>query len=250
MLSSRKRRRKTAGRRVAPFIPMPKVLVLTGSEWQPFLELLPSRPRSEILRDRLNELLLTYLGYLDGEARSPSSREVAKVLHDIARRANQFAKDLFLLERRAQDGQDERFNTPDEVASRILTNIMVKPDGRSALQNALRANELLARVADREAKELAESSRKGKPTHGEPTAWMLRRLIELLREHGLRIRVRPKFDDPVCVLSKCFLEAARNRATSLKGSDWAIQEIKRALGVSDRVFMGRLQHAAEAASES
>jgi hypothetical protein len=61
MLSSRKRRRKTAGRRVAPFIPMPKVLVLTGSEWQPFLELLPSRPRSEILRDRLNELLVTYL---------------------------------------------------------------------------------------------------------------------------------------------------------------------------------------------
>lgn len=122
MLSSRKRRRKTAGRRVSPFIPMPKVLVLTGSEWQPFLELLPSRPRSEILRDRLNELLVTYLGYLDGEARSPSSREVAKVLHDIARRANQFAKDLFLLERRAQDGQDERFNTPDEVASRILTS--------------------------------------------------------------------------------------------------------------------------------
>jgi hypothetical protein len=79
---------------------------------------------------------------------------------------------------------------------------------------------------------------------------MLRRLIELLREHGLVISTRPKFDDPVFTFSKTFLQVARTRTSSLKGAEWASQEIKYALMLSDRVFLGRLQQAAEAVSES
>jgi hypothetical protein len=37
----RKRKRKTAGPRIAPLAPMPMVQPLSDSDWQPFLELLP-----------------------------------------------------------------------------------------------------------------------------------------------------------------------------------------------------------------
>jgi hypothetical protein len=153
MVSPRKRKRKTAGPKLAPLIPMPMVPLLSDSEWQPFLKLLTSRSRSEILRDRLNELLVTYLGYLDGEARSPSSREVAAVLEDIARRVCRFAHDLFLLDIRSRNQEEQRFNTPEEVAADILAHVLLKPESRAVLNAAIRANEVLARVAAREAKE-------------------------------------------------------------------------------------------------
>jgi hypothetical protein len=91
--------------RIAPLVPMPMVQPLSDADWQPFLELLPSRSRSEILRDELNELLVTYLGYLDGEARSPPTREVAAVLQELARRAYQFAHDLLRLDGLAPTAQ-------------------------------------------------------------------------------------------------------------------------------------------------
>ena len=98
MVSPRKRKRKTAGPGIAPLVPMPMVQPLSDADWQPFQELLPSRSRSEILRDKLNELLVTYLGYLDGEAGSPPTREVVAVLQELARRAYQFAHDLLRLD--------------------------------------------------------------------------------------------------------------------------------------------------------
>ena len=42
--------------------PRRSVQPLSDAEWQPFLELLPSQSRSEILRDKIDELLVTYLG--------------------------------------------------------------------------------------------------------------------------------------------------------------------------------------------
>ena len=104
------------------------------------------------------------------------------------------------------------------------------------------ANETLAAVAAREAKKLAESSKKGRLTHGQATAWMLQRLIELLREHGLGVAAPPKSGDLV-VLSRHFLGLALTRAPDLIGSEFAIEEIKSALNLSDRVFMGRLRQA-------
>ena len=59
MVSPRKRKRKTAGPRIAPLVPMPMVQPLSDSDWQPFLELLPSRSGSEIFRRELNGLLMT-----------------------------------------------------------------------------------------------------------------------------------------------------------------------------------------------
>lgn len=249
MVTPRKRKRKTAGPRLAPLIPMPMVPDLSDSEWWPFLELLPSRSRSKILREKVDELMVTYMGYLDGEARSPSTREVATVLQDLARRAYQFAQDLLRLDLRLRS-QEERFNTPNEVASRLLTSVLLKPEGRSVLENAMRANEVLARVAAHEAKKLSERPKKGRLTHGQATAWMLQRLVVHLREHGLHVAARPTSDDPVCVLSKYFLRLALTRARALKGSDGATQEIKYALMLSDRVFSGRLRQAAEDVGES
>jgi hypothetical protein len=248
--SPRKRKRKAAGPKLAPLVPMPMVQPLSDSEWQPFLELLPSRSRSAILRHKLDELLATYLGCLDGEARSPSSREVAVVLADVEERAHQFAKHLFMLDVRARNQEEERFNTANEVAADILTKASVRPEGRPVLDAAIRANEILARVASREAKKLGERSKKGRPVRGGTTAWMLQRLIELLRENELDIPARPKSDNPVCVLSKHFLKLARIRARDLKGSKWASQEIGHELMVTDRIFLSRLRRAAQTESES
>ena len=114
----------------------------------------------------------------------------------------------------------------------------------------MRANDVLARVAVREAKKLSKRSKKGRLTHGQATAWMLQQLIEILREHGLRAAAPQKSCDLVCVLSRHFLRLALTRAPDLVGSKSAIQEIKYALNLSDRVFMGRLRQAAEVVSES
>lgn len=249
MVSARRRRRKTAGPRLAPFIPMPPVRLLRDCEWQRFLDVLSSQSRSEIPRDKINELLVTYLGYLDGEARSPSTREVASALEDLARRAYQFFQHLGGLDLQLRD-QEERFNTPNQVASHILARVPLQPEGRSVLENAMRANDVLARVAVREAKKLSKRSKKGRLIHGQATAWMLQQLIEILREHGLRAAAPQKSGDLVCVLSRHFLRLALTRAPDLVGSKSAIQEIKYALNLSDRVFMGRLRQAAEVVSES
>lgn len=172
MVSPRKRKRKTAGMKLAPFIPMPMVPGLSDSEWQPFLDVLPSHSRRQTLRDQVDELMVTYLGYLDAEARSPSTREVATALLDLARRAYQFKQDLLKLDLRLGN-EEERFNTPNEVASRLLASIRLKPEGRSILETAMWANEVLARVAAQEAKKLNEGSKKGRLTHGQATALML-----------------------------------------------------------------------------
>jgi hypothetical protein len=250
MVSERKRKRKSAGPKLAPFIATPMVQPLSDAEWQPFLKWLGPRSRPEILRDKLDELLATYLGCLDGEARSPSSREVAGVLADVEQRAHQFARHLLMLDIRAPDQEEERFNTPNEVAADILTKVSGRPEGRSVLNAAIRANDILAQVAGREAKKLDERSRKGRPVRGHTTTWMLRRLIELLRENELGMPARPKSDDPVCVLSKHFLRLARIRARVLKGSKWASQEVEYELMVTDQIFLGRLMRAALAGSES
>ena len=123
-------------------------------------------------------------GLLDGEAHSPSTREVATALEGVARRAYQFARDLFTLELHVGDEKEKRFNTANEAAADILTKVTVKQEGRPVLDAAIGGtNQILARVAVREAKKLSEKSKKGRPTRGGATAWMLRRLIQLLREH-------------------------------------------------------------------
>jgi hypothetical protein len=128
-----------------------------------------------------------YLGLLDGEAHSPSTREVATALEGVARLAYQFARELFTLELRVGDEKEkrfntaneaaadiltkveERFNTANEAAADIVTKVTVKPEGRPVLDAAIRANEILARVAVREAKKLGEKSKKGRPTRGGAT---------------------------------------------------------------------------------
>ena len=193
---------------------------------------------------------MTYLGELDGEARSPSTREVADALQEIARRAYQFAIELMKLDVRLGSEEEQRFNTPNEVAAHLLANVSLKPEGRSVLDNAMRANEVLAHIAVNEAKKLSEMSKKGRPIQGEATARMLRLLIILLREQGLRIPARPKSSDAVCVFSKHFLQVALIRARSLRGAEWATREIKYALMLSDRVFLGRLRQAGKSESET
>src|ERR1700716_2256018 len=89
-----KRKRKVAGPKVAPLIATPMVPFLSDTEWQPFLQWLPARPQPKLLRSELDRLTTTYLGLLDAEANSPSAREVATALEDLARHAHQFAQDL------------------------------------------------------------------------------------------------------------------------------------------------------------
>src|SRR6266540_2550355 len=82
-----KRKRRVAGPKVAPLIAMPTVPFLSDDEWQPFLQLLPARPQPKLLRSELDRLMITFLGILEAEASSPSAREVATVLEDLAQRA-------------------------------------------------------------------------------------------------------------------------------------------------------------------
>jgi hypothetical protein len=245
-----KRKRRVAGPKVAPLIAMPTVPFLSEDEWQVFLQLLPSRLELILLRTKLDGLLVTYLGILEAEATSPSAREVATVLEDLAWRAQQFTKELRKLDIRWGDEGWEAFNTVTEAAADILSNVSIKPDNRSVLDAALRANALLAVVAVREAKKLAESSKKGKPIHGQPTAWMLSQLAGLLRDNGLSISLPPKWDDPFCVLSQHFLRVALTHAKALREPGWACEEIKTALNISKHVFLGRLRRAAQPPPES
>jgi hypothetical protein len=112
---------------------------------------------------------------------------VATALEGVARLAYQFARELFTLELRVGDEKEkrfntaneaaadiltkveERFNTANEAAADIVTKVTVKPEGRPVLDAAIRANEILARVAVREAKKLGEKSKKGRPTRGGAT---------------------------------------------------------------------------------
>jgi hypothetical protein len=236
-----KRKRKVGGPKVAPLIAMPTVPSLSDTEWQPFLQLLPARPRPKLLRSELDRLMTTYLGILEAEANSPSAREVATALEDLARHAHQIARDLLRLDIRIGNEGKGHFNTANEAAADILANILITPKRRSVLDATIRANEVLAAVARREAKKLAESSKKGRPIRGAATAWMLRRLAVLLHDNGLPISLPPKGGDLLCILSQHFLQAARTRAETLREPEWACKEIQAMLMLSKRVFAGRLR---------
>src|SRR5512139_3759385 len=75
-----KRKRKAAGRKVAPLIATPNVPSLNDTEWRLFSQWLPSQPQDTLVRGELDRLMITYLGILEAEATSPSAREVATVL--------------------------------------------------------------------------------------------------------------------------------------------------------------------------
>jgi hypothetical protein len=194
--------------------------------------------------------MTTYLGVLEAEASSPSAREVATVLEDLARRAHQFAQDLVKLEIRTGNEAKGCFNTANDVAADTLANILIKPENRSVLETAIRANRVLAGVAVRTSKNLTERSRRGRPIHGGPTAWTLRQLAELLRDNGLPISLPPKWGDPFCVSSQHFLRIALTRARTLPAPDWACQEIQSVLMLSKLAFASRLRQAAQPRGES
>jgi hypothetical protein len=236
-----KRKRKMAGPKIAPLIAMPTVPSLSDTEWQPFLQLLPARSQPKLLRSELDQLMITYLGILEAEATSPSAREVAAVLEGLARHAYQFAQDLLRLDIRLGNEGKGHFNTANEAAADILANILIKPEKRSILHATIRANQVLAAVARREAKKRAESSKKGRSIRGAATAWMLRRLAELLHHNGLPVSLPPKRGDLLCVLSQHFLQAARTRAETLREPEWARKEIRPMLMLSKQVFASRLR---------
>jgi hypothetical protein len=236
-----KRKRKVAGPKIAPLIAMPTVPSLSDTEWQPFLQLLPARSQPKLLRSELDQLMITYLGILEAEATSPSAREVAAVLEGLARHAHQFAQDLLRLDIRLGNEGKGHFNTANEAAADILANILIEPEKGSVLHATIRANEVLAAVARREAKKRAESSKKGRPIRGAATAWMLRRLAELLHDNGLPVSLPPKRGDLLCGLSQDFLEAAQIRAETLREPEWARKEIKAMLMLSKQVFASRLR---------
>jgi hypothetical protein len=229
---------------------MPAVKSLNDAEWQTFLRLLPSGPQLTSLRSKLDLLITTYLGVLEAEASSPSAREVATVLESIAQLAHAFAGYLYTLDIRLGSEGATTFNTANEAAADILGKFLIKPENRSVLDAALRANEVLAAIAVREAKKLAESSTKGKPTHGKPTAWMLCQLAELLRDNGLLISLPPKWDDPFCVLSQHFLQVALTRAKDLREPEWACQEILTVLMLSRQAFARRLRQVTQPRGKS
>jgi len=239
-----------AGRKIAPLISMPVVAPLSDTEFEPFLDRLPCRPENRSFRDKVDWLIWTYMGMLETEAASPSAREVATALERIAQLARGTAQSLYELDTRPGSEEAAGLNTANKAAADVLARISMKGESRSVLDAARRANEILAAVARREAKKLAESSKKGRPTRGATTAWILQRLIELLREHGLFVASGPKSGAPVIALGRHFLRLALTRATALSGSEPAIQEIKSVLNLSDRVFMGRLRTDAEVRSES
>ena len=240
-----KRKRKVAGPKVTPLIATPTVPFLSDTEWQPFLQALPAQPQLKLLRSELDRLMTTYLGILEAEANSPSAREVAAVLEDLARHAHQFAQDLLRLDIRIGNEGKGHFNTANEAAADILANILIKPTKRSVLGATIRANELLAAVARREANKLAESSKKGRPIRGAATSWMLRQLADLLHDNGLPVSLPPKGGDLLCVLSQYFLQAARTRAETLREPEWARKEIEAMLMLSKEVFAGRLRRAVQ-----
>jgi hypothetical protein len=245
-----KRKRKVAGRKIAPLICMPAVAPLSDSEWQPYLHRLPSRPELTSLRSKLDSLMTTYLGVLEAEAASPSAREVAMVLERIARLAHEFARYLFTLDYRLGREEAGSFNTASAAAADILAKTSIKPENRSVLDAALRGNEVLAAVAVREAKKLAKSSKKGRPTGGAATGWVLRQLADLLRDNGLVISSPLRSSDPFCVLCKHFLRITLPRAKALRKPEWACKEIETGLMLGEQVFLRRLRQAAQPHEES
>ena len=118
---------------------MSAVELLSETEWQPFLRLLPCRSEPTSLRSKLDCLLWTYLNILEAEANSPSAREVATVLETIARFAHAFAGYLYAHHLHSQG--EWAFNTANEAAGDILAKIEIKPENWSVLGAASRANE-------------------------------------------------------------------------------------------------------------
>jgi len=245
-----KRKRKVAGPKMAPLISMPEIAPLSDTEWQLFLDRLPSRPELTALRSKLDWLMWTYLGVLQAEAASPSAREVALRLKQIARLSQEFAQNLVALDLGWGREEAGSFNTASEVAADILANISIKPENRSVLAAAVSANEVLAAVAVREAGKLGDRSRKGGRIHGKPTAWLLRQLVELLHESGLPISPSPKWDDPCCVLSQHFLGVVRTHAKTLREPEWARKEIQTVLMLDKQAFLARLRQAVPPHEES
>jgi hypothetical protein len=248
--SAPKRKRKIAGPKIAPLIAMPAVQPLSESEWQLLLQLLPSQPLSSPLRIKLDWLMWTYLGILQGEAGSPSAREVATVLETVARHAHQFAGYLYTLDSSLASEETGAFNTASGAAADILAKALIKPEGQSVLAAALRGNEILAAVAAQEAKKLAERSKKGRPIRSAATPWMLRQLAQFLRDNGLPISKPPKAGDSLCVSSQRFLRAALTRAEALREPEWTRKEIKDMLMLSEQVFAHRVRQALQAPEES
>jgi hypothetical protein len=245
-----KRKRKVAGRKIAPLISMPAVAPLNDTEWQPFLDRLPSRPELTALRSKLDRLMWTYLGVLEAEAASPSAREVAMELKRIARFAREFARYLYTLDMRLGSEGTGAFNTAREAAADILAKISIKPENRSVLDAALRGNEVLAAVAAGEATKLAESSKKGRPTSGAVTRSVLRQLADLLRDNGLVISSPLRASDPLCVLCEHFLRIALPRAKALREPDWACKEIQTVRMLREEVFLSRIRQAVQPHEES
>ena len=141
------------------------------------LRLLPIQlPPSSSLRNNLDWLMWTYLGILEGEAGSPSAREVAAALETVAERAHQFSGFLYTFDFRLPSEETWTINTASGVAADILAKALIEAEGESVLAAALRGNVVLAAVAARQAKKLADSSKKGRAIQGVATAWMLREL--------------------------------------------------------------------------
>jgi hypothetical protein len=206
----------------------------------------PPKPRSLRCEVQLDLLMMPYLGVLEAETNSPSAREVADVLESVAQRADQFAQDLYRLDIRASNEGPGAFNTANEAAADILAEASIRGEGRSVLEASLRANQILADFAAREAKRLADSSKKGRRTHGAASAWVLRQLADILRAAGLRLSLPPRSRDPLCVASKQFLKAALTRAKTLRQPEWASTEIRGVLS-SNQIFLRTPGHAASCA---
>jgi hypothetical protein len=79
---------------------------------------------------------------------------------------------------------------------------------------------------------------------------MLRQLAGLLRDNGLSISLPPKWDEPYRILSEHFLRIALTRAKALRAPEWACEEIKTALMLSEPLFLRRLQRAVQPRGES
>ena len=187
--------------------------------------------------------MCAYLGTIEGEAGSPSAREVATVLETVAERAHHFARYLYTLDFRLPGEGTTAINTAGEAAADILKKALIKPEDQSVLAAALRGNEVLAAVAARQAKKLVERSKKGRAVQGAATAWTLRQLAELMWDNGLPSSMPPKSGDSLCALSEHFWRLALIRAEALREPEWARKEIQVMRMLTERVFADRLRQA-------
>ena len=244
-----KRKRRIAGPRIAPLIGMPVVQPLSESEWQGFLQLLPLQlPRSSSLRDKLDSLMCAYLGTIEGEAGSPSAREVATVLETVAERAHHFARYLYTLDFRLPGEGTTAINTAGEAAADILKKALIKPEDQSVLAAALRGNEFLRPSPLDKRRSLLRGRRrvgqsKARPQHG--------RYASLpsscgITDYPARCRQRVEI---LCALSEHFLETALIRAEALREPEWARKEIQVMRMLTKRVFADRLRQAVLATGE-